>query len=571
MSSVRQRSEKFFVDVIKPSHYDDDGYVIQWWRAFIPSNALACLLALVQDCRDRRVLGSNVEIVVHGYDECHTVVPAADIIHRSKGCGGRGLVLLAGVQTNQFPRAMDLARPFRAAGIPVVVGGFHVSGSLAMLPELPAEIRAMKEMGVALFAGEAEGRMEHLLADAYHGRLEPVYNHLGELPDLAGQVMPRLPRRIVRRSSFFAPLDVGRGCPFDCSFCTIINVQGRKSRCRTADDVERALREQVADGIHRFYFTDDNLARNRNWEPIFDRLIALREQDGLRMKFLMQVDAMAHKIPRFVEKATRAGCTRVFIGLESVNPRNLAHAGKRQNRVSEYREMLLAWRERHVLTHAGYILGFPADTPESIEDDIRLIQREIPIDILEFFLLTALPGSADHRALYEQGEWLEPDLNQYDLEHVTMRHPTMDADTLREAYDRAWHQYYSPEHVQTLLRRANVRGAGIRHVAAAILAYYGAYRSESLHPLQCGLLRRRVRRTRRPGLPRENPLLFYPREAWRIGHTYAGLARYAFWLDRLVRQIQRNPEAHAYSDPGIGSVPTNDSDYPDAEPARPAA
>ena len=553
MSSTKDGRSKFFVEIIKPSHYDDDGYVIQWRRAFIPSNSLACLLALVEDCRDRRVLGDDVEIVVTGYDECHTVVPVRQIVRRIEQQGGRGIVFLAGVQTNQFPRAMDLARQFRQAGVAVAIGGFHVSGCLSMLSEVPSEIRAAQEMGVVLFAGEAEGRMERLLVDAHRGQLAPVYNYLGDLPDLTGQVAPRLPRDISRRSLFFAPLDVGRGCPFGCSFCTIINVQGRKSRCRDADDVERAIREQLDQGIRRFYFTDDNLARNRNWEAIFDRLIAIREGEGKRIKFLMQVDALSYKIPRFVEKSTRAGCTRVFVGLESVNPANLAAAGKRQNQVGQYREMLLAWRDRNVLTHAGYILGFPGDTPESIEQDIRLIQREIPIDILEFFILTPLPGSEDHRVLFDRGEWLEPDQNRYDLEHVTVRHPTMDAATLRAVYDRAWHLYYSPEHVETLLRRAHARGAGIRHMVAAVLGYYGAYRYEGLHPLQCGLVRRRVRATRRPGLPRENPLVFYPRQVLGVLRTYTGLAWMGLKLEGQRRRIERDPQGKSYRDEAIAS------------------
>ena len=74
----------------------------------------------------------------------------------------------------------------------------------------------------------------------------------------------------------------------------------------------------------------------------------------------MQVDTLCHKIPNFVEKAARAGCTKVFIGLENINPANLKGASKGQNQITEYRAMLQAWREAKVLTFAGYILGFPA-------------------------------------------------------------------------------------------------------------------------------------------------------------------------------------------------------------------
>src|SRR5215470_9149321 len=114
---------RFQLVLIKPSHYDDDGYVIQWLRAFIPSNSLACMYGLVEDVHQRQGLGAGVNLIVNVYDESHTVIPVRRIIRRIKAGGGRGIVLLAGVQSNQFPRAMDLAREFRTAGIAVVIGG----------------------------------------------------------------------------------------------------------------------------------------------------------------------------------------------------------------------------------------------------------------------------------------------------------------------------------------------------------------------------------------------------------------------------------------------------------------
>src|SRR3954447_487870 len=102
--------QTFYVEIIKPSHYDDDGYVIQWVRAFIPSNSLACVYALCQDVHQRRALGDDVDLVITPYDESHTVIPVRRIIQRIRANGGRGVVLLCGVQTNQFPRATDLAR-----------------------------------------------------------------------------------------------------------------------------------------------------------------------------------------------------------------------------------------------------------------------------------------------------------------------------------------------------------------------------------------------------------------------------------------------------------------------------
>jgi hypothetical protein len=564
----------FSVEIIKPSHYDDDGYVIQWWRAFIPSNSLACTWALAEDANRRRVLGDEVEIVIRGYDETHTPVRPDSIIRRVRRAGGHGVVLLAGVQSNQFPRALDLAREFRQAGLPVVIGGFHVSGCLSMLPELPPELQAAQQMGVSLFAGEAEGRLDGLFRDAYHGRLRPVYNYLDELPDLQGQVVPLLPAEVARRTWNFTAFDAGRGCPFRCSFCTIINVQGRKSRYRDADDVEGIVRAYAAQGIRQFFITDDNMARNRNWEAIFDRLIDLREKEGLKLRLIIQVDTMCHKIPGFIEKAARAGCRRVFIGLENVNPENLVSAKKFQNKISEYRKMLLAWRAHGALTIAGYILGFPADTPASIERDIRIIQRELPIDILEFFMLTPLPGSADHKELHARGVWMDPDMNIYDVEHVTTKHPRMTAEEWSGIYARAWHLYYSPEHVETLLRRAAVSGPSLNRMRDAVMAYYGSYRFEHVHPLQGGMLRRKVRTTRRPSFPRENPLLFYPRRLWETISTYVRGGLYYLRLERLRRKVARDRRAGDYMDLALTPVEAGEEPgqpEPESCEARPPA
>ena len=403
-SATTPARKKFLLYLIKPSHYDDDGYVIQWLRSAIPANSLAVLYGIASDCDARRVLGDDVDIEAIPIDETNSRVRPHRIAKAIQRNGGFGMVGLVGVQSNQFPRALDIARPLRAAGIQVGIGGFHVSGCLAMLPELPDDIKEAQRLGVSLFAGEGEGRLDVVLRDAARGALQPLYDFMKDLPGIESAPLPLLPAaRVSRTIGFVASFDAGRGCPFQCSFCTIINVQGRKSRYRSADDVEALIRAYTAQGIQHFFITDDNLARNKNWEAIFDRLIHLREVEKLKFKFVIQVDTLCHKIPNFVEKAARAGVKRVFIGLENINPESLVGAKKKQNRIGDYREMLLAWKKVRCFTYAGYILGFPTDTPETIVRDIKIIQRELPLDILEFFCLTPLPGSEDHKKLLLSG------------------------------------------------------------------------------------------------------------------------------------------------------------------------
>ena len=315
MLGVSASKRTFRVVLIKPSHYDQDGYVIQWRRSTLPSNSLASVYGLVEECARDRALGPDIDIQIEACDECNTVVDVAGVARRIRASGGGGMVGLIGVQSNQFPRALDLGRQFRAHGLPVVMGGFHVSGCIAMLPELPPDLKEALELGITLFAGEAEGRMTEVLRDIATGEAKPIYNYLTELPEMAAAVYPILPRTVVARvAGHYSSFDAGRGCPFQCSFCTIINVQGRKSRYRTPDDVEAIVRANAAQGITRFFITDDNFARNRNWESILDRLIELRERQGFNIKLLLQVDTLCHRIPGFIEKSARAGCTCIFPG-----------------------------------------------------------------------------------------------------------------------------------------------------------------------------------------------------------------------------------------------------------------
>src|SRR5262249_19678443 len=147
-------------------------------------------------------------------------------------------------------RASDIARELRAAGIQVAIGGFHVSGWLAMLPQVPVEMKKAMADGITLFAGEAGDHLEEMLRAAFENRLKPLYNFMTDLPAMEGRPLPFLPRKYVKRyTTKIGCFDAGRGCPFSCSFCTIINVQGRKSRHRTADDVEQLVRAHAAQGV----------------------------------------------------------------------------------------------------------------------------------------------------------------------------------------------------------------------------------------------------------------------------------------------------------------------------------
>src|SRR5947207_463251 len=337
---------------------------------------------------------------------------------------------------------------------------------------------------------------------------------MADLPNIAGEPLPLMTAiRAARTAGEVTSFDAGRGCPFQCSFCTIINVQGRKSRRRSPDDIEQIIRESVAQGLNRFCITDDNFARNKDWEVILDRLIHLRLVEKIKLSFLIQVDTLCHKLPNFIEKCAAAGVKRVYIGLENINPDSLAGAHKRQNKITEYRKMLQAWKAAKIITYCGYITGFPCDTPESIKRDVEIVMKELPLDILEFFFLTPLPGSEDHQKLVNYGVEVDPDLNKYDLNHVTAPHNKMSRADWERAYLAAWQTYYTNEHMETVLRRLVAKQCPASNAILLATWFYGAVHIEGIHPLESGLFRFRFRRDRRPGLPIEPRWRFYPKYA----------------------------------------------------------
>ena len=549
---MARNGRPFHVFLLKPSHYDSNGYPITWVRSTMPSNSLACLYGLTEDCQDRQILGPDAEFKIWAQDEANSRIHAKKLIRMAERDGGKAICCLVGVQSNQFPRAVDVAQPFLKAGIPVCVGGFHVSGCMAMLQEMPADMVEAQEMGISFFLGETEeNRLDEVLIDAWNGALKPVYGSVSDLPSMEGAPVPYLPKPVIDRSMHsITSFDMGRGCPFQCSFCTIINVQGRKSRFRTSADLEKIIRHNWDMGITYFYITDDNLARNRNWEETFDTLIRLREDDGINVELAIQVDTLCHRIKGFIDKAARAGVVQIFVGLENINPANLAAAKKNQNRIGEYREMFLQWKKHPIFITCGYIVGFPFDTHETVMRDVEIIKNELPIDSIYFSHLTPLPGSEDHKKLVEEGAWLDPDMNKYDVTKRVCKHPVMSDEEWDRAVRDAQSAYYSREHMITVLKRMFGTGSNKRIFTVSRLAWHIFYSRGYFeeYKMEGGIVPMRYRTDRRPSLPLENPLIFYPKFAFDFAYGYVGLLSIYLWLYVQMKRLARDPRKHEYRD-----------------------
>jgi hypothetical protein len=202
-----------------------------------------------------------------------------------------------------------------------------------------------------------------------------------------------------------------------------------------------------------------------------------------------------------------------------------------------------------VFTFAGYILGFPADTRESILRDVEIIKRELPLDVLEFFFLTPLPGSQDHKDLYLAGTWMDPDLNKYNLNTRVTHHSAMSDADWEAAYREAWASYFTWDHMETVVRRHAILPRGRPKKAAQYMNEFKMmFEIERLHPLEGGIVRRKRRRSRRAGFRRVPALVFYPAfalecvgKAWRYW-------RYLRTEKKIVKRVCADPTRRDYMD-----------------------
>lgn len=548
------QNNNFYLYLIKPTIYDSDGYPIHWLHNNMPTNSLASIYGIALDCKERAVLGLDTNIIIKAIDESNTPCKHQKIISNIKNNNAKALVAFVGVQSNQFPRAIDLGAKFIANEIPVCIGGFHVSGIMSMFQKPSQDLINANKIGISLFSGEAEeGRFDELLKDAWNGQMKNIYDYSNQYVSIANEPTPFMPPENVKKTfGNVSSMDLSRGCPYNCSFCCIINVHGRKSRTRNADDLEKIVRLNFKNKTKSMFITDDNFARNKNWSQLLDRLIKLREE-GIKMSFYIQADVLSHRIPGFVEKASQAGVETVFIGLENINEKNLLTVNKKHNKIEDYRETLLAWKKHAVITACGYIIGFPNDTKESILKDIDVIKKQLPVDMLFVNILTPLPGSADHKRLTEKGVWLDPDLNKYDFTHRVFNHDNMTNSELDEIYKVAWRKYYTFKHMETILRRmyALDKIKNINTVIGLFLTFGVINKVHNMYSYDLGLIRRKNRKDIREGRTPEGFFTFHYKyiihSAKTLGVVVMGLVK----ISLIISKISLNRTKSDYRDAAI--------------------
>jgi radical SAM superfamily enzyme YgiQ (UPF0313 family) len=373
-----------------------------------------------------------------------------------------------GAMTRMIARAYSVADALRAAGIPVVMGGPHVT-------ELPAE--ALGHDGGprhadAVALGEADETWPKIIADAAQGRLkeiyEPVDDHgkerkpsLKEYPVIPWDtvdleqfnLVPNMFRRLTERhgsgwKSFnLVPVESGRGCPYGCEFCTVTGFFGDSIRFRTNESVVNELlmlkrRARKDRGQVSIFFIDDNFAINiKRTKSLLRDIIAAEAQ----LPWVAQISANLLRDEELVDLIAASGGKWIFIGMESLDAANLSDVNKSFNKPGEYAAVLNRLAKRDIYAITSFIFGLDNDTTGVAERTLRQIESWPP-GLPVFSALTPLPGTPLYTRLETEGRLTRPrhwlDFAPFKLAHSPLKITVTDA---QKEIDKAWRDSYSPK------------------------------------------------------------------------------------------------------------------------------
>lgn len=346
--------------------------------------------------------------------------------------------------TPQAPRAYELADIFREMGIPVVMGGMYVSA----LPEEAIE------HADAVVIGEAETVWPEVLKDFERGELKKFYK-AEKRPDLSK--LPSLKRELLDSRLYnFNATWTTRGCPFDCSFCSVTKFFGKKFRFRpikqVVEEIE-TIKESSKINIWwkflgkllgktpkiPFAFLDDNICGRPDYaRELFQALISLKIIWGSQAS----VNFATSKNEELVKLAAKSGCKILFVGFESVNESSLDEAGKKVNKPSMYKRAVKLFHKYGILVMGAFIFGFDSDDKNVFKRTVEFAKK-IKLDWAQFTVLTPLPGTRLMEKLKKEGRITTWDCSKYDFGHVVFKPLRMSIGELAKGYEWAWKRFYS--------------------------------------------------------------------------------------------------------------------------------
>src|SRR5215475_9702083 len=383
------------VIIIKPSKYGITGDVERFRRGFMPNSTVPYIRSLTPSSID----GVSIETIA--IDEyVQTDLNYLDVLRNP---GPSTLLAVVGVQSHQFPRALDLAALARAHGVQhCVIGGPH---------PMTCDTSLLQHHGVSFALAEAEMIWLQILRDAIHGELLPVYGQDQrwteriEAPVLTPPSKLDLRRYVVSMMGIYP----ARGCPFTCNFCSVIKIAGRQIRTQSIETTMQSLRNAKRAGVRLIMFTSDNFNKYAEATELLEQMIA----EKIGIPFFVQCDTQVAKQEELISLLGRAGCFEMFVGVESFSRKTLLAAHKTQNHPSTYSEIVRLCRNHGIVSHFSNIIGFPEDTAGSIRQHVEVL-RELDPNVSSFYILCPIPGTEQYDDFLASKCITEMNLDRYD-------------------------------------------------------------------------------------------------------------------------------------------------------------
>ena len=383
-------------------------------------------------------------------------------------------------------RAYEVADAYRELGVTVVLGGPHVS----------YWTEEALQHADAIAVGEADALWPEMIEDAARGRLERVYKATS--PSLEGLPTPRYDlledRFVVRRV-----VQATRGCPFTCSFCAVPDLNPG-FRVRPVEEVVRDVATTRFDRLWQdkvVWFWDDNLLARRRWAR--DLLAALTP---LRKWWLTQASIDITKDADLLRQMERSGCAGIFLGIESLDARDLRQVGKRQNKASEYRDAIARLHDHGICVMAGFMAGFDDQDPDRI---VRTAEglNAVGVDVPFLSILTPLRGTPLYDELLGKDRMLlDRPWDAYNGYNVAFQPARMSPDSLLAAHRSLWRKAFSPRSVaERLARGARTLSPGGLMLSAAMNGFYGLKQVENNEPAVAPVTGPRIDHPVRPRVP----------------------------------------------------------------------
>ncbi|MBI4672938.1 MAG: B12-binding domain-containing radical SAM protein [Chloroflexi bacterium] len=330
--------------------------------------------------------------------------------------------------------ARAIAEQAQQRGSKVVVGGVHAT-------LVPDDVARWSD---SVAVGEAYHTWQRIIADFEANQLAPRYtDEAWESLDHLAPISQRVIDLTDEHRNYWTPsLEITRGCPRNCTFCTAIRVSGKIMRLRPVDQIVEEIERRR---LKRFFLTDDNFGLNFRLHPKYMeqlfRALAKLPIDS----WSAQSEMMVAEFPTLLALAREAHLDKFFIGFESVNSGNRRDlGGKSKGQIEEYKRAIRAIHAHGIAVVGLFVTGFDHDTPNVFGDTWNFV-RDSELDSVSATVLTPFPETPQRAELIQQKRLL-PNVpwRHYDTAHVTFHPALMTAAQLRSGYDWLCRQLYSP-------------------------------------------------------------------------------------------------------------------------------